>query len=108
MSKLSERVLEGARDALAFAKGDVAGSRMHVPALIHVEDGNFGISFPDFPGCVTAGASKDEAIARGASLLVFHIRGMIADGDWPPAKRPIEHLREDAEGAEVVMVTADL
>ena len=31
-------------------------------ALIHKDEGSdYGVSFPDFPGCVTAGASLDEA-----------------------------------------------
>ena len=37
-----------------------------VYALIHEENGAYGISFPDFPGCVSGGRSLDEALARGA------------------------------------------
>ena len=33
-------------------------------ALIHKEpDSDFGVSFPDLPGCVTAGSTLDEARA---------------------------------------------
>ena len=31
-------------------------------AIIHKDpDSDFGVSFPDFPGCITAGRSLDEA-----------------------------------------------
>jgi predicted RNase H-like HicB family nuclease len=31
-------------------------------ALIHKDaDGDFGVSFPDLPGCVSAGSTLDEA-----------------------------------------------
>ena len=28
---------------------------MKVYAFVHEEDGSFGISFPDFPGCISTG-----------------------------------------------------
>ena len=46
----------------------------HYIALIHKdEDSDFGVSFPDFPGCITAGSSVQEALA-------LHIEGMNEDG----------------------------
>jgi predicted RNase H-like HicB family nuclease len=41
---------------------------------------DFGVSFPDFPGCVTAGKSLDEARRRAPDALAFHIAGMMEDG----------------------------
>ena len=35
---------------------------MRFVALIRKEDGSdYGVEFPDFPGCVTAGSDLDEA-----------------------------------------------
>ncbi|MBN9022639.1 MAG: type II toxin-antitoxin system HicB family antitoxin [Rhizobiales bacterium] len=82
--------------------------------LIHEQDGRYGISFPDFPGCISGGASLDEALARGAETLTFHIEGMIADGDPLPVLRTLEQLRqdagflEDAEGAVIAAVPVEL
>ena len=47
----------------------------HVIALIHEEAGSFGISFPDFPGCISTADTLDEAVQRGAQALAFHIEG---------------------------------
>ena len=50
-------------------------------ALIHRDaKSDYGVSFPDFPGCVTAGRTLDEARALAAEALAFHIEGMREDG----------------------------
>ena len=83
-------------------------------ALVHEEEGRFGISFPDFPGAVTAGGSFEEAMRRGVDILAFHIDGMVADGEELPRLRSLAELRrdadfaEDAEGAVVSMVPVEL
>ena len=53
----------------------------HVVALIHEEDGVFGISFPDFPGCISTADNLDDVMARGATALTFHVEGMVEDGE---------------------------
>jgi predicted RNase H-like HicB family nuclease len=46
-------------------------------ALIHKEsDSDFGVSFPDFPGCVTAGRTIDEAKDMAREALSGHVRVM--------------------------------
>ena len=43
----------------------------HYIALIHKDAGSeYGVSFPDFPGCVSAGATLDEARQMIASALL--------------------------------------
>jgi predicted RNase H-like HicB family nuclease len=87
---------------------------MNVYALIHEEDGQFGISFPDFPGCVSGGASAEEAIVRGRETLAFHVDGMVEDGDALPHVRSLAELRADlefraaAEEAIIFVVPADI
>ena len=83
-------------------------------ALIHEEDGVFGISFPDFPGCVSTGPTEEEALRKGAQALSFHVAGMVEDGDPLPVPRGLAELRasasfrEDAEGAVVALVPFDV
>jgi predicted RNase H-like HicB family nuclease len=85
-----------------------------VLALIHEEDGVYGISFPDFPGCVSGGRSLDEALSRGRETLAFHVAGMVEDGDTLPVLRSLSEIRsdpcfaEDAAGAIVAAVPVDL
>ncbi|WP_036293281.1 type II toxin-antitoxin system HicB family antitoxin [Methylosinus sp. PW1] len=72
----------------------------HAIALIHEESGKFGISFPDFPGCVSVGDSIDEAIFKGGQALALHVEGMTADGEPLPHLRNVAQLRADPEVEE--------
>ena len=43
-------------------------------ALIHKDsDSDYGVSFPDFPGCITAGESIDDAKDMAQEALSGHI-----------------------------------
>ena len=53
--------------------------------IIHKEPkSSYGVSFPDFPGCVTAGKTPEEAHAMAEEALQFHIEGMLEDGEKLP------------------------
>ena len=69
--------------------------------LIHKEAGSdFGVSFPDFPGVVTAGKSLDEARAIAEEALAFHIEGLVADGDAIAAPSTLEEVMADPENRD--------
>ena len=69
--------------------------------LIHKDaDSDYGVSFPDFPGCITTADTLDDALARGAQVLAFHVEGMIEDGQAMPALRSAGQLQADAAEAE--------
>ncbi len=49
-------------------------------ALIHKEpESDYGVSFPDFPGCVTARPDLDKARGIAEEALAFHIERMTED-----------------------------
>lgn len=81
-----------------------------VYGLIHEEDRVFGISFPDFPGCISTGRDEDEVLRKGAQALALHAAGMAEDGDPLPLIRDLAQLRADpdfvegAQGAIVALV----
>jgi predicted RNase H-like HicB family nuclease len=83
-----------------------------VIALIHGRPGNYGISFPDFPGCISGGITIDEALRRGREALTFHIEGMEAVGESLPKVREIEEIRADPEYSEdlqdAIIAAADI
>ena len=50
-------------------------------AYLHKEkDSDFGVSFPDFPGCITAGRTLEDARRMAVEALALHIQGMAEDG----------------------------
>ena len=74
---------------------------MRYVAFLHQdEEPGFGISFPDFPGCISAGNTVDEAILKGAEALAFHVEGMLADGEAIPAPRDLAAIQADDSLAE--------
>lgn len=67
-------------------------------ALIHKDAGtSYGVSFPDFPGCISAGDTLREALMNAAQALAGHIDLMRGDGDRIPAPRSEDAIRTDAE-----------
>ena len=69
---------------------------MRYVAFIHKDpDSCFGVSFPDIPGCISAGDTLDEAVANGAEALAGHIKWMEADGDPVPSPRSLDEIRDD-------------
>jgi predicted RNase H-like HicB family nuclease len=55
--------------------------------IIHKDKGSdFGVSFPDFPGCVTAGKTMQEAYDMAREALRGHIDTMAEYGDKLPAR----------------------
>jgi predicted RNase H-like HicB family nuclease len=69
---------------------------MEYIAYLH-KDGksDYGVSFPDFPGCITAGSTLDEARRMAAQALSFHIAGMREDGESIPEPSTLDDLRND-------------
>jgi predicted RNase H-like HicB family nuclease len=74
-------------------------------ALIHKEpDSDFGVSFPDFPGCVTAGATLDEARAMAAEALGLHLEGIVQDGEAVIEPSSLEAVMADAANRDGVAI----
>lgn len=76
-------------------------------ALIRKERGSvFGVEFPDFPGCISAGDSLDEAVANAKEALELHIEGLLQDGEAIPEPSGLELIRarHGEEGAVPVLI----
>jgi len=56
---------------------------------------DFGVSFPDFPGCVTAGSTLEEARRLAGEALAMHVAGMREDGEAVPKPSTLDDLRSD-------------
>lgn len=82
--------------------------------LIHGEPGNFGASFPDFPGATTGADDLDTLYRKAAEMLIFHVGGMLEDGEAVAEPRTLDQLRhdpaftEDSENAMIGLVEVDL
>jgi predicted RNase H-like HicB family nuclease len=72
----------------------------HTIAFVHEEQGRFGISFPDFPGCIAGGRSLDEAVLRGTEALAAHAAVMAEFGEALPRLRSRADILADPVTAE--------
>ncbi|HEY0851964.1 MAG TPA: type II toxin-antitoxin system HicB family antitoxin [Bradyrhizobium sp.] len=74
-------------------------------ALIHKEaDSDYGVSFPDLPGAISAGRTLDEAREMAAEALALHLEGLAADGEAAPEPSSLEKIMSDAQNKEAVAV----
>jgi predicted RNase H-like HicB family nuclease len=65
---------------------------------------DYGVSFPDFPGIATAGTSLDDARAMAEEALVFHIEGLMADGEAIPSPSSLEEIMSDPDNRDAVAI----
>lgn len=71
---------------------------MRYIAFIHKEpDSVYGVSFPDLPGCISAGDTIDEAVQNAVEALAGHVRMLESDGDPVPAPRDFDAIMSDPD-----------
>ena len=55
---------------------------MNYPVVIHKDaDSDYGASFPDLPGCVTAGATINETLQAAVEAAELYLEDMLLDGE---------------------------
>lgn len=76
-------------------------------ALIHKDgDSDYGVSFPDLPGCITAGSTLEEARANAEEALALHIEGMIEDKAEIPVPSDLDAIAALADYKTAMATTA--
>lgn len=76
-------------------------------ALIHKDPASdYGVSFPDLPGCVTAGATLDEAREMAAEALAGHLATLAEDGVAAPSPSSLESIAATPDAADAVAIIA--
>lgn len=77
--------------------------------LIHKEEASdYGVSFPDLTGVITAGASLEEARELAEQALAFHIEGMIEDGEAVPEPSSLEQVMAGVDNRELTTIMVPL
>lgn len=74
-------------------------------ALIHKDAGSdFGASFPDFPGVVTAAPTLEDLRKEAEEALALHIAGLVEDGEIVPDPSPLDVIAQVDDYRDAVAV----
>ena len=63
---------------------------------------DYGVDFPDFPGCVTAGSTVEEAAAMAREALTGHIECMVEDGEEIPEPSALDAILANRHNRKAV------
>jgi predicted RNase H-like HicB family nuclease len=66
-------------------------------ALIDGKAGDYGVVFPDLPGCTAMGSTMDDALANAADALRDWAEVTEENGGKVPRPRALEALRRDPD-----------
>ena len=66
---------------------------MRYAIVIEKAEGNYSAYVPDLPGCISTGATIEEAEESIREAIEFHLDGMREDGTpIPPASSHVEYV----------------
>src|SRR5271154_1124295 len=74
----------------------------YIAYLYKDRDSDFGVSFPDFPGCITAGRTLEEARELAVEALTLHMAGVIEGGEGIPEPSTLDELVRDSAMKDAV------
>lgn len=86
---------------------EMTARKIHYVAIVDKDpDSDFSVLFPDFPRCVSAGDTLDEAILNAHEALAGHVSHMLADGEALPPPTPVQQLvgQHDATTVAITVV----
>src|SRR5689334_20607382 len=64
------------------------------------DSADYGVVFPDFPGCVFGGKTLDKALENAREGLIFHIEGLLDLGEVLPKPTTLEKIQSNPEYKE--------
>ncbi len=71
---------------------------MQYPVVIHKDDASdYGVTVPDLPGCFSAGATRDEALAMAREAIELHIHGLMDMGQPVPTAGSVAAHRSNPD-----------
>jgi len=80
----------------------------YIALLRKQADSDFGVEFPDFPDCVTAGISIEDARHMAAEALLLHVEGMMDDGDAIPEPSGLDEILTNPRYSNTAAVLVDV
>jgi predicted RNase H-like HicB family nuclease len=78
----------------------------YIALLRKDRDSDYGVEFPDLPGCISAGSTLEEARQMAEEALSAHVSLLRQDGDAVPEPSPLDAIAKlpELKGAVPFMV----
>ena len=71
---------------------------MKYAVVIHKdENSDYGVTFPDLPGCFSAGETIEEVLANAQEAAECHIEGILIDSEPIPVSTNIENHKDNPD-----------
>ena len=82
---------------------------MKYPIALHKDrDSDYGVTFPDLPGCFSAGSTIEEAIAMAQEAAECHLEGLLLDAEPIPVPSSIEEHKKNPEYRDCIWALIDI
>lgn len=82
---------------------------MKYPVVIHKDkNSDYGVTFPDIPGCFSVGTSIEEALSMSQEAAECHIEGMLLDSEPIPVPTSIESHRDNSDYKDGLWALVDI
>jgi predicted RNase H-like HicB family nuclease len=82
--------------------------RLYPAVLEQGTKGTFGIWFPDFPDCVAAGRSQEEAVEKAEEALARAVVSFAEDEKPLPEPTPLERIERPSRFVAFFIVSVEL
>lgn len=69
---------------------------------------DYGVEFPDFPGCVSAGKTVEEAHAMAAEALAAYVEWLLEEGKPVPKASSLDDLAGDKTRKDAIVAYIEL
>lgn len=80
----------------------------YVALLRKQADSDFGVEFPDFPGCITAGVTLEDARRMATEALLLHVEGLIEDGNPIPEPSRLDEILFDPDHSNIASIVVNI
>lgn len=79
---------------------------VYYPAILETdpEDSDYGVFFPDLPGCNSAGTTQQEALENATMILQTFVDMSLERGETLPEPSPLDSLEIDSDIHEAARV----
>jgi predicted RNase H-like HicB family nuclease len=71
-------------------------------------DSDYGVEFPDFPGCINATPVLEDVHHLAEEALRFHVEGLLEDGEPLPEPSSATEVMTDPRNREALALLVEL